>query len=68
MQHALLVLKHQLEFLHVQFTHQLIFFVFEDIEVLYRNVLSQFLHQIAIQTVHVNGETDDLMNVYSYKT
>ena len=60
---ALLVLKQNLKLLHVDLTHQLVLLVLHDIQVVYRYLLGQLLHQSAVQAVHINRQTYYLVNI-----
>lgn len=60
---ALLVLKEYLELLHVDLTHQLVLLVLQDIQIVDGNLLGQLLHQRAVQAVHVNRQTDYLVDI-----
>ena len=62
-EHALLILEHQLELLHEQLALQLVLLVLHAIQVLDLYVLGQLLHEVAVQAVHVYGQPDDLMYV-----
>ena len=65
MEHALLVLKHELELLHEQLALQLVLLVLHVVQVLDLYVLGELLHEVAIQAVHVDWQPNDLVNVHS---
>lgn len=63
MEHALLVLKHDLQLLHEELALQFVLLILQVVEIIDLDVLGQLFHEVAIQAVHIDRQPNDLMNV-----